>query len=205
MAYSEFTLAKVQQAFDLTLEEGDWFAAVPETTPSAFLIQTLEENQFLATAIGTEKARSEFLIAPILVEVRRQLHYQAALFSGTEFNVEPSQGLQGFCDFLLSASKEQFFIQAPVVTIVEAKKEDLIGGLGQCVATMVGAQLFNQRSGNPIETIYGAVTSGTNWRFLRLKQQVVQIDSTEYFLVQVPKILGILLEPFHPAPVPPTA
>lgn len=198
MAYSDFTLAKAKQAFGLTLEEApNLFATVPGVTPSEFLMQTLKENTELATAIATEKARSEFLIAPILVEVRRQLQNQLSLFSGTEFNVEPSQGLQGFCDFILSASKEQLFISAPVMTIVEAKKEDIIGGLGQCVAAMVGAQLFNQRSGNEAMAIYGAVTSGTNWRFLVLRGQVVQIDLTEYFISQISQILGVLLEPFQ--------
>jgi hypothetical protein len=200
MAYSDFTLAKVKQTFGLTLEETpSLFAEVKGIQPSEFLMQTLSENTDLATAIATEKARSEFLIAPILVEVRRRVNHQLSLFSGTEFNVEPAQGLQGFCDFILSASKEQLFISAPVATIIEAKKEDLVGGLGQCVATMVAAQLFNQRAGNEIFSIYGAVTSGTNWRFLTLEESLVQIDLTEYFLSEIPLILGILLRSFQPS------
>ncbi len=199
MAYSDFTLAKVKQAFGLTLEEiPNLFAEVEGIQPSEFLAQTLAENTYLATAIATEKARSEFLIAPILVEVRRQVNHQLSLFSGTEFNVEPAQGLQGFCDFILSASREQLFISAPVATIIEAKKEDIIGGLGQCVATMVGAQLFNQRAGNEIPSIYGAVTSGTNWRFLTLRENLVQIDLTEHFLSEIQLILGVLLQSFQP-------
>ncbi len=200
MAYSDFTLAKAKEAFDLTLEETqNLFAEVREIKPSVYLAQTLAEYTSLATAIGTEKARSEFLIAPILAEVRRQLNNQISLFSGTEFNVEPSQGLQGFCDFIISGSKEQLFINAPVVTVVEAKKEDIIGGLGQCVATMIGAQLFNQRAGNQIDLIYGAVTSGTNWRFLKLRGSLVYIDLTEYFISEVDKILAVLLQPFQPS------
>jgi hypothetical protein len=202
MAYSDFTLAKVKQAFGLTLEEiPHLFAEVEGIQPSEFLIQTLSENTDLATAIATEKARSEFLIAPILVEVRRQVNRQLSLFSGTEFNVDPAQGLQGFCDFILSAAQEQLFISAPVAIIVEAKKEDIVGGLGQCVAVMVAAQLFNQRAGNEIPFIYGAVTSGTNWRFLTLKATLVQIDLTEYFLSEIQLILGVLLRSLQPVVV----
>jgi len=102
------------------------------------------------------------LIAPILTEVRRQVNYQISLFSGTDFNVDLEKGLIGYCDFLLSASKEQFFISAPVITIVEAKNENIIGGLGQCVAEMVAAQIFNQRQGIdiPVGRQLFTITSG---------------------------------------------
>jgi hypothetical protein len=199
MAYSDFTLAKVKDAFGLTLDEThNLFQGLPGVQPSTLLNQVLHENLPLATAINSEKARSEFLIAPILSEVRRRLEGQISLFSGTEFNVEVSQGLMGFCDFILSASREQYFITAPVMTVVEAKNENIIAGLGECVATMVAAQLFNQRAGNEIETIYGVVTSGTSWKFLTVTKQTASLDSAEYHINQVDKILGILLQPFQP-------
>ncbi|MBD6618616.1 hypothetical protein FNW02_23000 [Komarekiella sp. 'clone 1'] len=198
MAYSDFSLAKVRNAFGLTLEETrNLFVTVAGVQPSELLKRLLDENLTLATAINSEKARSEFLIAPILSEVRRQLNYRISLFSGTEFNVDPAQGLSGFCDFILSASGEQYFISVPVVTIIEAKNENIVAGLGQCTATMLAAQIFNQRAGNNIELIYGVVTSGTNWRFLTLEQNVVYIDSVEYYIKEVDKILGIFLKPLQ--------
>lgn len=153
----------------------------------------------LATSIATEKARSEFLIAPLLAEIRRLLNNQISLFSGNEFNVDASKGLQGFCDYIISASQEQLFISAPVMFIFEAKKEDIIGGLGQCVAAMIAAQLFNQNQGNEVERIYGSVTSGTNWKFLFIEGSTVYIDSVEYYIKEVDQILGILMQPFQPA------
>lgn len=198
MAYSDFTLAKAKNTFSLTLNETrNLFRNVTGVQPSDLLTRLLDENLSLATAINSEKARSEFLIAPILSEVRRQLDYRISLFSGTEFNVDSVQGLSGFCDFILSASGEQYFISAPVVTVVEAKNENIIAGLGQCAATMVAAQIFNQRAGNDIEVIYGAVTTGTNWKFLILEQSTVCIDSIEYYIKEVDKILGIFLQPFQ--------
>lgn len=198
MAYSDFTLAKAKNAFGLTLDETrNLFGNVAQVQPSDLLKQVLDENLSLATAINSEKARSEFIIAPILSEVRRQLDYRISLFSGTDFNVDSAQGLSGFCDFILSASSEQYFISAPVVTVIEAKNENIIAGLGQCTATMVAAQIFNQRAGNEIEVIYGAVTTGTAWRFLTLEQSTVCIDSIEYYIKEVGKIIGILLQPFQ--------
>lgn len=198
MAYSDFTLAMAKESLSLVLhEDQNLFEAIASVQPSETLNLALKENLSLAVAIGSEKARSEFIIAPVLSEIRRQLNYQIGLFSGTEFNVDVDKGLSGFCDFILSASKEQFFINAPVLTVIEAKKENIIGGLGQCAAAMVGAQIFNQRSSNEISRIYGVVTSGTNWRFLYLEQNNIFIDSIEYYISQIDRILGILLQPFQ--------
>jgi len=198
MAYSNFTLAKVKEDFGLTVDETqNLFADIPLIKPSEILTVILQDYIPLATAIGTEKARSEFLIAPILSEVRRQLNYQVSLFSGTDFNVDVEKGLLGYCDFLISASQEQFFISAPVMTIVEAKNENIINGLGQCIAEMVASQIFNQRQNLDIPVIYGVVTTGTNWRFLTLTENQVCIDMVEYYINQLDKILGIILNPIQ--------
>ena len=84
MAYSDFTtLTKVREAFGLSIEESiDFFTDIPELLPSSHLQTTLNENVFLATAINTEKARSELIITPVLLEVRRILNFQIGFFSG---------------------------------------------------------------------------------------------------------------------------
>jgi len=198
MAYSDFTtLTKVREAFGLTIEESiDLFTDIPEALPSSYLQTTLNENIFLATAINTEKARSELIIAPVLLEVRRMLNFQIGFFSGSEFNVDLPAGLSGYCDYILTASKESYEIRTPVVTLAEAKNESIKSGLGQCIAEMVAAQLFNQRNGEEIESIYGAVTTGTDWKFLKLTDKTVWIDKRDYFINEVSQILGILTMPF---------
>lgn len=196
MAYNDFTLSKVKKELGLKLDENrNLFAEVEDVFPSEFLRQSLDEYIPLATAINTEKARSEFLIAPILSEVRRQAKQQVSLFSGSDFSVDRDKGLNGYCDFILSRSSEQFEITAPVLTVVEAKNENINSGLGQCIATMFAAQIFNERSGNLVKTIYGAVTTGTVWRFLILEGSNVFIDLLEYYIDRVGKLLGILLQP----------
>jgi hypothetical protein len=194
MAYSDFKLNELVKQFELTISENlDLFADISEIEPSENLRFSLKENASLALDINTEKARSEMIIAPILLEVRRQINYQIGLFSGSEFNVAPEKGLNGTCDFLISLSPERLFIKAPIIMLVEAKKEDLKAGLGQCIAEMLAAQLFNEREENKIPIIYGVVTSGTNWRFLKLEGKIVYIDMVEYYLRDVGRILGILL------------
>ena len=168
------------------------FEDISPVAYSDLLTQLLKQYSPLAIAIGTEKARSEFIIAPILFELKQQLSDRISLFSGREFNVEPIRGLTGFCDFLISQSPEQLLIESPVVTIVEAKNDNIASGIGQCIAEMVAAQIFNERKQNAISTIYGVVTTGSNWKFLRLKGSIVEADLNEYYLNDVGKLLGIL-------------
>ena len=193
MAYSNFSLGDLIKQFGLTLKDkNDLFAHIPEVGYSEYLDLTLNYNLRIASEINTEKARSEMIIAPVLLELRRMLDDKISLFSGKEFNVDPEKGLNGACDFLISLSESQILIMAPVIAIVEAKKEDLIGGLGQCAAEMYAAQLFNQKEGNQIPIIYGVMTSGTVWRFLKLEGNALDVDVAEYYIKDVGKILGVL-------------
>jgi len=191
MSYSQFSLSEVQELFNLSITEGvGLFAGLPSTPISDYLQETLNYNISLALAINSEKARSELIIAPVLVELKKLTGY--GLFSGVEFNVDPSQGLAGYVDFLVSRDPEQLFVKAPVVTIVEAKKEDINNGLGQCVATLVAAQIFNERKGLIIPELLGTVTTGSAWKFLKLSGKSLSIDLDEYTIKDAPKILGIL-------------
>ena len=193
MAYSDFTLEKARKSFDLTIsEKDDLFSGVDTLEPTAPLQEFLRENAPLALQINTEKARSEMIIAPILLDLRKQLQHKISLFSGVEFNVNPELGLNGVCDFLISGSIEQLFIEFPIAILVEAKKENITAGLGQCGAEMVAAQIFNQREGNANLPILGVVTSGNLWKFLQLEDKLLKIDLNEYYLRDVSKILGIL-------------
>jgi hypothetical protein len=193
MSYSDFTLEKVKRNFDLVLAENlGIFFDTPPLEPSDILINTLSENLPLALASNTDKARSEMLIAPILIDLRKHFKRQISLFSGVDFSIDYAQGLNGICDFLISKSAELLIINTPVIVVVEAKKENITAGFGQCVAEMVAAQIFNQQQGNPITAVYGTVTTGSIWQFLKLEEKLVTIDLQEYYLRDIDKILGIL-------------
>jgi hypothetical protein len=195
MPYSQFTtLESSVQQFGLTVSEST-HALVHYTpvTPSPLLQAVLDRELAWAIAVGTEKARSEALILPVLLEVREQLDRQISVFSGREFNVDASQGLNGYCDFLISKATQQTVITAPATVVVEAKKGDLSLGLGQCAAEMVAIQMFNQQRDCPLLVVFGAVSSGTLWQFLMLQQQNLTIDLTEYALPPVETTLGMLM------------
>ena len=194
MAYSDFTVGKVKQAFGIeTIEGNRFFPDLPAVQPSQTLIDFLAETLPLAVALPSEKAKSELLISPILVEVRKYLDRRVSLFSGQDFTVDAEVGLSGVCDFLMSRSPEQLEIEAPVVILVEAKKADINSGMGQCMAEMVAAQRFNQAAQTPLKTIYGCVSSGILWRFLKLEQQQMTIDLRDYSLDPIENLLGMLV------------
>ena len=194
MSYSQFTtLEMIESNFGIKIaDKVGIFDQIPESEYSDFLGQTLQDNIALALAINTEKARSELIVTPILVELRKHFNYQISFFSGKEFNIDPEKGLNGFCDFLISRSPEQLLIKTPVVALVEAKNDNLQNGLPQCMAEMIAVRIFNERNNNNISVIYGVVTTGTNWKFLRLTNQTIEVDLNDYFIDKISKIIGIL-------------
>lgn len=193
MAYSEFTLESVQKTFQLeTVRSVGIFSEMEPVVPSAYLTTGLARKASLATAIGTEKARSEMIVADVLVELLEHFDRRISLFSGIDFNVDAEKGLTGVCDFLVSLSPEQFYLVAPVIILVEAKNLDLKLGIGQCVAEMVAAQHFNTEKGNDISYVYGASTTGIDWQFFKLEAKCLHIDMATYTLERCDRILGIL-------------
>jgi NAD(P)H-hydrate repair Nnr-like enzyme with NAD(P)H-hydrate dehydratase domain len=195
MSYKDFTLETVRKRFGLTIESNqDLFSgAIQSVTLADAFTGYLSYSVPLALAINTEKARSEMIIAPMLVELKRLLNDQVSLFSGVEFNVDSEQELTGFCDFIISLSRQQLYISAPAFIVFEAKNENIKGGLGQCLAAMIAARLFNEREGQTIGNIYGAVTTGNQWKFLNLKGDIAYIDFKDYYIDRVDDIMGILV------------
>ncbi|HMV46780.1 MAG TPA: hypothetical protein PLD20_08195 [Blastocatellia bacterium] len=194
MAYSKFSMTELEREFQLRIvPQVGLFSKIPTRTIGNLLAQILEEQVPLASMVGTEKARAELIIAPMLVELRRQMNHQISFFSGVDFPVDTERGLSGYCDFLLTRSTQQFEIEAPVVVLLEAKNDNIKSGLPQCIAEMVAAQIFNEQRQNPMNAIYGSVTTGNRWVFLKLEDKTVQIDLQEYGIEEPNRILGILL------------
>ena len=193
MSYSSFTLDSVKTEFQLEIAiPTNLFCDIVPVEPSAHLTTELARNVPVALAIGTEKARSEMIVGDVLLELRDHFDQQISLFSGIDFSVDAEKGLTGVCDFLVSLSPVPFVLEAPIIVLVEAKKDDVLEGIGQCVAEMIAAQQFNAEKGNSISCIYGVSTTGADWRFLKLEGQKLHIDTEFYSIHACDKILGIL-------------
>lgn len=192
MAFQQFTFPQVLTDLGLTLRDADLFANLADETVAADFEASILDGANMAAGINTEKARSEFVIAPLLMELRRRHTGAFLIFSGVELVADASRGLNGFCDFLLAKSASQQLVTAPILSIVEAKNDNPRYGFGQCIATMVAAEILNVADGGASRTVYGVATSGTVWRFLTLEDSVVTVDSMEYRIDDLGKLLAIL-------------
>ena len=201
MAFSDFKYPDVLREFGLIWQSTeDLFVGVPGIPPTPGLRDSMIALARLATTINSEKARSEWMIAPLLGDFWSRYHSQISLFSGVDFDADPAAQLTGDCDFILTRAPQQPQIISPVMVILEAKRENINDGLGQCIAGMLGAQRFNQRNNTPIDPIYGCVTTGSLWKFLKLSGKTVAFDPGEYYYSQPELLLGILTHIVGPPP-----
>lgn len=157
--------------------------------PSGFLQEALKRNNTLP--INSEKARSELIVTPILVEWMQNNPNKLQYFSGNTFDVLPEKALKGRCDFLFT-KHFSLHIAAPVIAMFEAKDDNVDNWYGQCGAEMYAAKLFNEQKNEPYKIIYGAVTDGYEWVFLRLEENMLLIDSERYTMQDLPRLLGAL-------------
>ena len=188
-SYSHFTSEDLAD-LGISVITAGLFANISKIKPSAWLLQTFSYNKNFP--VSTEKARSEFLVAPILVELKQQNLDKLTVFSGYQFDIDKDRGLKGFCDYLISKKSNAVFIESPVVALVEVKKDqDLIEAAPQCIAEMYAATIFNQKNKTPIPVIFGVITTGYEWLFLKLENQEVVIDTTRYNIADLEDLLGV--------------
>jgi len=196
MAYSQFnSIMKLKALFpEIDIEEG---VLKPKNyakiEPSVSLTEGLDYSTPFALKANTEKARSEMIVTPILLEVLRKMKDTIGIFSGNELNVDKKLGLNGVCDFLLSSNIESSFMMVPILTIVEAKKDDIPAGQWQCIAEMIGAERFNKMNGYDVSPIIGLVTNGLEWQFLKKEGNKVMVNPTSLYINNLAELLGWLV------------
>ena len=189
MPYTDFTLESVEAKFALTTALGDLFGNLPAAPVPAWLGEQLDRGRAVA-ALVSDKARSEFLVAPILLACRGLVGGELAIYSGQRLDIDASQGLTGECDYILALTAPVPRLRAPLVTVLEAKRGDIELGLGQCVAQLLGARLFNERAGFPGGNLYGVVTTGEAWQFLRLAGPTVTLHAARCYIDNLGAILA---------------
>ena len=190
MAYTDFTLETAEAELGVAVRPGTLFPDLRPLPVPGWLQDLLARGMRLA--LVSEKARSEFIVAPILLAVRELSNERVAILSGQRLDVDPARRLIGECDFILALSDPVPRLRAPLLTVAAAKKNDIEAGLGQCIAQMVAAQVYNERAGQPLAAVYGCVTTGEDWQFLRLAQTAVTINQGRLYIDNVGGILAAL-------------
>lgn len=191
MAYSDFTFAKLKKRFKIMQESVYLFEgiSIAPIVPSAKLLDDLKEAEQMPML--TEKAKSEYLIAPFVKDLKRR-HPHLSIFSGYSLNIDVENELNGAPDFIISKRPRIVEIEAPIFCIMETKNKTVEEGYAQCAAEMYAAYLFNEQMGEPLTAIYGAVTNGFDWVFLKYENLNVQIDMNRYYLGNLSQLLGVM-------------
>ncbi len=188
MAYSDFTLDDLRQKFGIENKRVRILEDISPLEPSENLVKALEEVEELP--IRSEKAKSEWIVVPILKELRHRSGKFFTIYSGDHLNVDEASGLKGECDFILAKDIGTFDINYPIIQIVEAKKNDVEIGVPQCAAQLIGAKRYNQKKGVELDEVYGCVTTGNEWLFMQLKAEQININTKLLYLNEIENILG---------------
>jgi hypothetical protein len=176
LVYSQATFQDLRDRFGVTVESEAFLPAVSPYPLPEWLRHYLTINQLSPALAKSEKAVSEMLIAPILSAVKERNADRIALFSGEALTM-PGE-LSGICDFIIAANPKAFLPEPPIMVLVDAKRQDLYGGIPQCVAEMVAARHVNERAGTSFPVVYGCVTTGNEWLFLQLRDHRATSDPT---------------------------
>ncbi|MGG6269144.1 hypothetical protein ACQ4M3_25730 [Leptolyngbya sp. AN03gr2] len=169
-------LTLIQQQFGLEIHT----TALPLVEPQPL---SLPDSRWEMVAWGAslvnphsnERTRSEFLVAQLMISLALELN--TMLFSGYPFEVQPELGLVGECDYLMTRSPRMSGIDSPIALIVEVKRQ-IEHCLPHCLVELVAAQQFNRSDA----VIYGVLTTGLQWKFLKLEGKIVTIEETVYDL-----------------------
>ena len=201
MAFSQFSYPEAVARFGLTREASpDLFAGVPAVAPGPLLVAAQPVSNKLGAMAHSETARAIWLVGPLLADFWSRYAGRINLLAGVEFAADPEAGLTGFVDFLICRSPQTHFVTPPALVMFEAKRDSIPDGLGQCVAAMVGGQRFNRRAGEPDGPVYGCVTTGSVWKFLRLDGVALVEDMADYGPSDAARLLGILTHIVGPPP-----
>lgn len=122
MAYSDFSLSQVKKDFSLVEKSAPLFSNVAALAPSPWLQETLNASLRLALASSSEKARPEFIIAPILIELERRYTNALSIYSGEKLDLDRDRGLTGECDFILAKGAMALTLQPPIMSLGSAAR-----------------------------------------------------------------------------------
>ncbi len=190
MPYSKFTYKSVRSELGISNKQIALFPNFSPVQPSEMLLSFLKRNR--KYALYSEKARSEGIVFPFLAEICQNNGQKISLYSGAILNGDDSKGLNGECDFILSKGEQDFELEAPLFCMIEAEDNDIEKNIPQCIAQMQGAYIYNEREGKTFPFMYGCVTTGMEWQFLKLENNICYLDEERYFLDKPENILGVL-------------
>ena len=152
---------------------------ITESTPRYIkeLHRVIERN-LQRVKLLSEDARKQAIIAPILLEVCEITETQLNI----EYPISVSDQLKGSLDYYINKSES--------LLVIEAKQADLSRGFTQLAVELIA---LDQWINSEKPMLYGAVTTGEDWRFAIYKRQEKEIIE-DIKLYRVPEELTELVK-----------
>lgn len=180
-----FTIDDILAEFGCTIERTSLdLPRKPLTESLELLKKELQRNQNRIELVN-EMARREALIGPILFEVAERANQRI----NVEYSIAVNEHLRGTLDYYIASQN---------LVVIEAKQSDLVRGFTQLSIELIA---LDQWTRSPTPFLYGAVTTGEDWRFgvFDRSRKVVQQDSRRLSvpqeLVELVEILTYILDP----------
>lgn len=183
-SFSQVTRIELLKEFGISIVGESFLPDIEPISIPYWLEHIIERGKGKLTTMRTEKSISEALIAPVLIAVQEIFQDKITVFSGEPLVTEE---LSGVCDFLITKDPIAFDPQGGYFILVEAKKNDLLSGIPQCVAEMYAARILN----NNDDIVYGCVSTGLEWIFMKLEGNTATTHPNVFTISEVDKILGV--------------
>jgi hypothetical protein len=190
MGYSTYRRLKtVTKKFGLSATQEALFenVTIQAIEPSSWLKETLQMSKLFP--LTNEKVKSERIVSPILVEIANTYKDKITLFSGEDLEVNSKDDLSGECDFFFTLIPRSPYLESPIISLAEAKNDDMDYGIAQCAAQLYGVKLYNETEGKNIPILYGCTTDGVEWRFMRFENNIFYVDNKVY--TDLKEIIGV--------------
>jgi hypothetical protein len=157
--------------------------------PSAHLLETLEFNLTETVYNTSEAAICESIIYPLLKDAWKP--YKDKLFLWSHTSIEADKELTGIPDYII-AQRSEFgrILGLPLLTTVEAKKDNFSEGWIQCIAQLMAMQKMNEEKGNFI--LFGIVTNGDSWEFVCLKNNQLIKNTVPFTVFNLNSLYGAI-------------
>ena len=188
--YKNYKASELEQLFKIHIKNNE--ALFKHFKPSGENYSTLQadvkkmSSRLRLSKFDNEATRGSLLVSRILWESAAV--YNLGVFFEPPVNLPPEETvdlphpLNGKYDSALSL--DEIDLSSPIISIVDVKKSSLSDGLGQCLAEMYATlKEFKQ------DKVYGIITDGEVWEFLRLENAILSVDENNYYIKSVADIV----------------
>ncbi len=181
--FSSFDLTEAYKHLNIT-QLIPWDLSIEPITLSDFCQQRLAKLQRFFDLRGYEESKK--LVIDALCEEGLEGSERLKIWKGANLTADT---VSGNADYLIAERRD--YLEAPLLCIVEAQKDDFEQGLAQCLVEMKACQWNNHQINRAID-VFGIVTNADTWRFYQLRLTGEVYETAPHAIGEIEIILGYL-------------